>query len=263
MIGDMVIGGRFSIAVADDEPMIRDGLAESIPWEDLGFQILGPCKNGAEVIELLRQRPVHAIISDIRMQPCGGIELARLVREEAPHIRLLFLTAYSEFAYAKAAVDYGVWRYIVKPIEFESLLETMRELYYDLDRSHPLSTEKEASHLDPLVREVDEYAASHFNRASLAEIAGKLGLSGGYVSKAYYERSGRHFSELVRSLRMQEAAKLLRETRYRVAEISGIVGYANPKNFSRGFHAHFGLSPREYRMGRNRESQTRTAERAE
>lgn len=235
----------YRIILADDEPMIRNGLAQNVPWRDLGFDLVGTCEDGQEVIDQTRSMPVDAILADIRMPTLSGIELAETVRREAPETIVLFLTAYSDFQYAQAAIEHCVWRYLVKPVNYAELLENLKELYQELARTRGEATQRSS---DPIVSAVDDYVLCHYRNASLAHISRQLGLTPEHVSRVYYQQTGTHFSDRLKEVRMGEAARLLLNTRYRVGEISEIVGYANPKNFTRCFQRHFGTSPREYRL---------------
>lgn len=241
----------FRLLIADDEPLIRNGLARNVPWGLLGFELLEPCEDGWQVLELTRHTPVDAVILDIRMPGCSGVELARTIRQEAPGTYVLFLTAHSDFQYAQAAIEHHVWRYLVKPVKYAQLLETLEELYQELLRvseETPASQGSEES-TDHLVRAVDEYLESHYHHASLIEVSGFLGLSPEYVSRLYHQRAGRRFTDHLQTVRMENAARLLTTTRYRVCEISEIVGYSNAKNFTRRFRRHWGTTPRDYRLG--------------
>jgi two-component system, response regulator YesN len=235
----------FRLVIADDEPLIRNGLARNVPWRLLGFELLEPCEDGSQVLELTRRTPVDAVILDIRMPGLSGIELARTIRQEAPGTYVLFLTAHSDFQYAQAAIEHHVWRYLVKPVKYAQLLETLGELHQELLRVKGESPEEPT---DPVVRAVEEYLESHYHHASLVEVSGLLGLSPEYVSRLYHQRAGRRFAEQVQKVRMERAARLLVTTRYRVCEISEIVGYSSAKNFTRRFHRHWGTTPREYRI---------------
>jgi len=252
MVGEEVMNTKklFRLVIADDEPMIRNGLAQNVPWRLLGFELLEPCVDGRQVLDLTRSTPVDAVLLDICMPCCSGIELAKTIRQEAPGTYVLFLTAHSEFQYAQAAIEHNVWRYLVKPVKYAKLLETLHELYQVLLREReesPLSPSLEES-TDYIIRTVETYMKNHYHHASLLEVSGLLGLTPEYVSRLYHQRAGRHFSAQLGKVRMEEAARLLVTTRYRICEISEIVGYSNPKNFTRRFHLHWGKTPREYRI---------------
>ncbi len=244
----------FTIAIADDEPVIRDGLCTGIPWGELGFRALEPCTNGEQLLQRTRSEPVDAVLTDIRMAPRSGIDVARVISREAPHIFIMFLTAHTDFDYAQSAIEYGVWRYVVKPIRYDEFLETLRELHRAISSARseqdPAAGDKDqqdSAAADPFVQTVDRYLACHFNRASLKTVADYVDLSPEHLSRSYYRRSGRHFSDAVQAARMNHAARLLLQSRYRVAEIGRIVGYTSAKNFTRRFHRHFGTTPRDYR----------------
>jgi len=70
----------FRLVIADDEPMIRSGLAQNVPWRLLGFKLLEPCEDGRQVLDLTCSTPVDAVILDICMPCCSGIELAKTIR---------------------------------------------------------------------------------------------------------------------------------------------------------------------------------------
>ena len=240
----------FRLVIADDEPLIRNGLVQNVPWDLLGFQLLEPCEDGSQVLELTRRTPVDAVILDIRMPGYSGIELARTIRQEAPGTYVLFLTAYSDFQYAQAAIEHQVWRYLVKPVKYAELMETVGELYQELlrERGEATAATSPEESTDHVVRAVEKYLESHYHHASLVEVSGFLGLSPEYVSRLYHQRAGRRFADQLQNVRMENAAQLLVTTRYRICEISEIVGYSNAKTFTRRFHRHWGTTPREYRI---------------
>ena len=240
---------HFGLVIADDEPAIRNGIAANVPWNELGFRVVGVCSNGQEVLEIVRSTHTDAVLADIRMPVCSGIELARIIHKESPQTYVLFLSAYSDFTYAQAAIEYGVWRYLVKPVQFRTLLQTFRELYEALEENsrkagRPGDGQAEQ---DPLIRTVHEYIRSHYNDVTLSAVAGRVDLTPEYLSRLYRQRTGNRFSDHVHTVRMNEAARLLRCTSYRIYEISDIVGYSNPKNFARRFQAYFGTTPSKYR----------------
>lgn len=243
---------HFDLVIADDEPAIRNGISANVPWNELGFRVRAVCSNGEEVLNVMRRTPADAVLADIRMKGCSGIELAKTIRRESPHTYVLFLSAYSEFGYAQSAIQYGVWRYLVKPVQFRKLLQTFRELYQTLknERARTACQTDEPAVTDPLVQFVHEYVRCHCSDVSLTAVAEELDLTPQYLSRLYRQRTGVRFSDYVHRVRMDEAARLLRCTSYRIYEISDIVGYSNPKNFARRFQSYFGSTPSGYRNQR-------------
>jgi len=120
------------VLVVDDEPFIRKGLAALIDWEAEGYCISGEASNGATAIELLKTNTYDLIISDIKMPQMDGIEFITYVKEnKLSDARFIFLSGYYDFQYAKTAIQYGCCDYILKPIQSEELLATIRRIMND------------------------------------------------------------------------------------------------------------------------------------
>jgi len=110
-----------SVIIADDDYSVRHGLANHIPWKELGAEIIMLAENGAEVVDKLAECDVDLIISDIRMPIMDGLELLRYVRANGFSVDMVLLSAYAEFEYAREAISLGVKEYIVKPITRDKL----------------------------------------------------------------------------------------------------------------------------------------------
>lgn len=112
----------FRVLVADDERIIREGITEYVPWEKLGLSLAGCAKNGDDALELIRREPVDIVVTDIRMPGLGGLEMAELLEQEAVPPFVVLISGYSDFAYAKKAVQLKcVVDYVLKPLELEQL----------------------------------------------------------------------------------------------------------------------------------------------
>ncbi|GAB4374004.1 MAG: response regulator [Spirochaetales bacterium] len=121
---------RYKFLLVDDEPIIREGIRDHIPWEDLGFQFLAACANGNEALEVLEKSPADVVMTDICMPFMDGLALARQIRDQYPSTKILLLTGYDEFEYAHQALKIGVHDYLMKPItpsSLRALLQTLRE----------------------------------------------------------------------------------------------------------------------------------------
>lgn len=116
------------VLLVDDEPFIRKGLAALIDWEAEGYCITGEASNGKSAIQLLEQNEYDLIISDIKMPEMDGIELITYVREnKLSNAKYIFLSGYYDFQYAKTAIQYNCCDYILKPIQKDDLLFTLRK----------------------------------------------------------------------------------------------------------------------------------------
>lgn len=133
----------YNVIIVDDELIIREGLKAVIAWEDYGFTIIGEAANGISGKEAVLEKKPDLILVDIRMPGIDGIELLQQVRKEGYQGRVIILTGYAEFEYAKEAIRLDVDAYLLKPIdedELGNILETMKE---QLDISHDMMLKQE------------------------------------------------------------------------------------------------------------------------
>ena len=119
--------------IADDEPLIRNNMRKGIRWEEYGFQVVGCYSNGYEVLEALGTQIPDLLITNINMPYVNGIEVAKYLHMNHPQVKVVFLTGYSEFEYAKKAMEYQVSRYILKPIDSDDIYEILGEMKGLLD----------------------------------------------------------------------------------------------------------------------------------
>ena len=123
-------GGRemINILLVDDEPFIRQGLRILIDWEAYGFRIADEAACGKDAIELVKKNKYDLIITDIKMPNINGIELIEYLRKQGyDELKIIVLSGYYEFSYAKQAIKYNVTDYILKPIQKEELIRVLQE----------------------------------------------------------------------------------------------------------------------------------------
>lgn len=123
----------YNVLLVDDEALTREAIGENIPWEELGFELIGSCENGREAMERMEQITPDLLLTDICMPYVDGIELARYVYEHHPDTRTVIISGYDEFDYAKQAVRYQVMEYILKPITPSELMEVLIRAKESLD----------------------------------------------------------------------------------------------------------------------------------
>ncbi|MCM3629830.1 response regulator [Paenibacillus glycanilyticus] len=121
----------YKVLIVDDEYYFRQALKISLPWSELGFQIAGEAKNGAEALELMPEVEPDVVLVDMNMPIMDGLEFIHKAKEIGGKTKFLVLSGHSEFAYARQAVQLGVFNYVLKPINEEELqgsLLAMKEL---------------------------------------------------------------------------------------------------------------------------------------
>lgn len=111
----------YKVLLIDDEAVILEGLRNLIDWEKLGTVIVDVAKDGQEGLKKIEQHRPDLVISDIAMPNCSGIELLQRTEELDLGIKVILLSGYQEFEYARAAVRYGAVEYLLKPVSPEEL----------------------------------------------------------------------------------------------------------------------------------------------
>ncbi|HIT85989.1 MAG TPA: response regulator [Candidatus Ornithomonoglobus intestinigallinarum] len=118
----------FKVIVVDDEAMIRSGISSFVEKSELGFEVVKTFPDGAEAISYLENHDIDLVITDIRMVNVSGIELAHYVYKNKPRTKVILLSGYAEFEYARAAIKYNVSEYITKPTNFTDLRASLMRI---------------------------------------------------------------------------------------------------------------------------------------
>ena len=238
----------YRLLIVDDEEDIRRGLAEFFPWEEIGFTVVAAAENGKQALEILQKGEVDVVFTDIRMPVLSGVELARAVFESRMRVPVVFLSAYKDFTYARRALEYGVRGYVLKPTSYAEIQSVFKRLKTELDlESTPRDVVQPGRKSDAVIDAIKGYVEHEYRRATLKEAARIVHMSSQYVSRLFKEKTGKNFNAHVVETRMKKAAQLLQDVDYLTYEVSGLVGYGNPKNFARTFKRYYGMSPRQYR----------------
>lgn len=148
----------YSLIIVDDEQDVREAVISTIDWESLGFRIVAEAENGREAFDLVERLNPDVLITDIKMPYMDGIELVRTVRETNPAVKIVMLTGFSEFEYAKSAIKYNIIEYMLKPISAQSMTETLQTIRKKLDDEREESSNLErlkSSYMEslPIIRE--------------------------------------------------------------------------------------------------------------
>lgn len=123
----------YKLIFADDEAIVRNNISRMINWQEYGFTLAAVCSNGHDLVEIAERIQPDLIIADINMPYIDGITAAKMIKEELPYIKIVFLTGYNSFTYAQKAIDLNVLRYILKPVTAESMKTSLAEIRGILD----------------------------------------------------------------------------------------------------------------------------------
>ncbi len=124
------------ILIVDDEPTITRGLRFTLPWEEIGAEIVGEAYGGEQALQLMEQTPVDIVLTDVRMPSMDGLQLAEVLAQRKPPVRMIMMSGYEEFDYVRKALRFGVRDYLLKPVEVDELMELVSKLRQEIEKEN-------------------------------------------------------------------------------------------------------------------------------
>jgi len=249
----------FTYVVAEDEERMRDYVARKIAELDPNFTCVGSAADGEEAVELVERYLPDLLITDIKMPVLGGLGLAQRIRATNADIRIVIISGYSEFDYARKAIELGVDDYMLKPIDAEGLREILRRLRIKLE-SQAGAVEREycldraGAGEEELVKAIKVYLQENYREPySLEKLAATFDCKAAYLLRLYNKVAGSTPTQEIIRLRVEKAKRLLvGHPSLEIKQVSSAVGYEDPLYFSRLFKRETGLAPTAFRdsMGR-------------
>jgi len=243
--------------IVDDEVFILNSLETLIDWKSIGVEVAGTADNGSRAIELIDEKQADIILSDISMPHLSGIEMLEIIRKKQLLVEVIFISAHSNFDYARDAIRHGAFEYLLKPIREDVLLESVDRCAKKIRdfRMKSKSFEDAADEWsgEPnsgkhLVNSAISYIRSNYSKnISLSEVAQHIYISPAYLSKIFSSEMQETFSQYLLSYRINRAKELLRSTHDKVYEIALQVGYSDTAHFSKLFKQFTGQTPNQYR----------------
>ena len=127
----------YRVVIADDEPLIIRGLRKMIDWTKLNTEIVGEAEDGGELLELLDTLEPDIIVSDISMPQKSGLDVLKEIKSRGLKTKVIFLSGFQEFSYARDAVTYGAVDYLLKPVTVEELETAVKRAQKQIVQEHP------------------------------------------------------------------------------------------------------------------------------
>jgi len=240
----------YSIMIVEDEYLVRQGIASLVNYEQFGMQVIAQAENGIEAWQKFQENPADILLTDINMPQMNGLELAKLVRDQAPKCHIVFLTGYDDFDYARTAIKLGADDYLLKPFSKDDVEEMLAKVQTKLDK------ERKRAQIQNLVdqgqrSELEEaiHARLADSELSLKSLAFQLGFSSSYLSVLIKKELGLPFQDYLIQERMKKAKLLLLTTDLKIYEIAEQVGFEDMNYFSQRFKQVVGLTPRQFKKG--------------
>ncbi len=245
------------VLIVDDEKYVRMGIKSETDWSLIGCEVVGEAANGIEGLEAAETLRPDLVISDIRMPKMDGIEMAEKIIEKSPKTKVIFLTAYNEFEYARQAIRIGVSDYLLKPFQDGELEGSIQRLLH-LHPNAPASSAELEEQLIPLrkkeevsnryVQTAIEYIENNYvdQGFSITKLAESMSVSEGHISRLFKSETDQSINNYLTRYRIKKAMDYLKDVNVKVYEVAEKVGYSDIAYFSNTFKKLVGKNPSDY-----------------
>lgn len=243
------------VFIIDDEPQQRAGMDSLIKGKYKDAEVYS-FRNGADALTAMQQKPADIIFSDIRMPHISGLELAERVHEIQPDTIVILISAYTEFEYARKAIDIGVFTYLLKPINPAEVFQVYEKAV------SVISSRKKQNRIDE--REISDsmqfespdramdyaikYIKEHYqSRISIDNVAKLCHYSTSHFSNLFKTKTGMTFIAYLNHFRIEKSTALLINTDKKISDVASLVGLDDVKYYVRLFLREYGMTPKSYR----------------
>ena len=252
-----VQSSKYHILIVDDDAEIRQYIST-----ELGrYYKFGTCSNGKEGLKELLTNEYDLVISDVMMPEMDGFTMLRMIKTNAniSHLPVVMLTSKADVGNRLEGLERGADAFLAKPFDMQELHSVIDNLIHNRQRlkGKYSGAQQQANRIEqPEVKGNDELlmerimkvvnknlSNSDFNVDMLTQ---EVGISRAQLHRKMKEMTGISTSEFIRNIRLEQAARLLREQKINVTQVAYTVGFSNLAHFSTIFRKHFGISPSEY-----------------
>lgn len=237
--------------IVDDDWLISDSLKSLDEWHERNIDVVGTAENGKEAIFWMEKENLDIILTDIRMPEMDGIELTKHIYEKEHNIHVIIMSGYEEFSYAQKAMRYNAKGYILKPIDTDELMDAIDRIKMDINPAKKIEPESDhdpSTYHERLVVGAQSYIMSNLMKPlTLKEIANRLHLTDHYFGQIFKSVTGETFLNYLTRVRMEKACELTKNPSLKIYEIGTLVGYKDPKSFTKTFQRLYNITPKEFR----------------
>ena len=249
----------YTILVVEDNPELRNYLKSSL---SSNFKVL-LAANGIEGKKLAEEQLPDLVITDIMMPIMNGYTLAKHLKESAKlnHIPIIMLTAKDDLEFHKQGLESGANDYITKPFDLDllklkinNILDARKrfaELYQNdlrVNMEKVIASSSDKEFFKQAITILEENVSNANLDVNL--FCKKMAISRTVLYERMKEFTGLSINDFIKDYRLKFAAKLMSENSVPVSDVATLVGFNDPKYFSKCFKKQFGKNPKEYMMAR-------------
>jgi DNA-binding response OmpR family regulator len=248
---------KYRVLIVDDDLEISRYISSELGH----FYKFGICSNGKEGLKELLTNEYDLVISDVMMPEMDGFTMLRMIKTNLniSHIPVIMLTSKADVGNRLEGLERGADAFLAKPFNMEELHMNIDNLIHNRQRlkgKYSGAQQQTDKVEQPEVKGNDELLMERIMKAinknlsdsdfNVDMLTHEVGISRAQLHRKMKEMTGISTSEFIRNIRLEQAARLLREQKINVTQVAYTVGFSNLAHFSTIFRKHFGVSPTEY-----------------
>ena len=242
------------LLLVDDDTIVRYGIRYSIPWDSIGIEEIYEASNGQQGLKVFQEKKPDIVLTDIKMPVQDGLWLCREIAALNAVVPMIIMSGYEDFDYARQAVHLGVREYIVKPVDADLLIETLKRVVREAEGRHDRAEfeilreiQRGGGELSTTTMRAIEYVKANYMRpVTVKTVASALYLSESHLSHQFKEDTNVNFIEFLNRYRIDCSKTLLVHPDLKLMDIAEMVGYQNYKHFHTNFVRYTGETPKRY-----------------
>lgn len=267
---------KIKVLIVDDEKLERILIRKGYDWEGNNFEIIGEASSGQEALTFIETNQPDMILTDINMPYMDGLKLAEQIKNKEYNIKIIIVTGYREFDYARGAMRLGVKDFLLKPININDISETVQRLCKEIEQERQQqqeyiqlkatayqnrgilngeyekinhNKEKRGNHV--VNQALDYINENIYNpELTLKVVAQHIFVNESYLSRIFKKEVGENLIGYIIQKRIAKSMQLLSTTDLKVYEIADQIGIRDPHYFSTCFKKQVGVTIKEYRQAR-------------
>jgi Response regulator containing CheY-like receiver domain and AraC-type DNA-binding domain len=227
------------IVIVEDEKRARRGLHNLITSISDDCEIVAEAADGKKGLEVILSVKPDAVFTDIRMPYMDGMELVKAVSDLGISSKFVIISAYEEFEIARQAISLGVTEYLVKPVTYEEVEQTLNRLREQKQKRifpEEQSNREKYPQAHPLIiKTLGIIDKRYFTRICQEDLAQELGMTQEYFSYLFHKDVGQTFSKYLKNYRVEIAKSILLNGEAGKEDIAYQVGFSDTKYFNKVF----------------------------
>lgn len=227
----------------DDDPWALVDIKNALPFLEMGFCLAGEYDNATDALQALEKMQPALIISDICLGGMSGLDLFDICRRQGYTGEFIIISGYSDFEYARKAIQADVSTYLLKPVNYAEGKAALLKARNKLEGRPQKYDDQQTT-----INRIRDYIQKNYQkRLSLDDLAEEFFINRTYLSELFRERFGKNFVQYKNEVRIEHAKILLTDTQLPISEIAAQCGFDNTSYFALVFRQITGQSPGQFR----------------